>query len=221
MRDLANTYVWTDDGGFFAETTTTTDSVTETTAGSDTVKDMATAGAEFGFTVFGVGIGAQLDASLGGSRSVTRTRARDASRSYALDADGRTRLSRRVANDEPELLNLIADVLALADGEPVTWVIDMTGGEPALLVGRPRGRFFSIGSTSNSPSPPRTPAPSRTNDTEMHAGCRLPTTLPGRAGDPSSLAAHDGAQPGWGRRRRPWTTSAAGTGVRWCGMLAE
>ncbi|MFG3227274.1 IS110 family transposase [Kitasatospora sp. NPDC048194] len=55
-------------------------------------------------------------------------------RGLALDADGRTRLSRRVANDEPELLNLIGDVLALADGEPVTWAIDMTGGEPALLL---------------------------------------------------------------------------------------
>ncbi|WP_435796648.1 IS110 family transposase [Kitasatospora indigofera] len=52
----------------------------------------------------------------------------------ALDADGRKLLSRRVANDEPELLNLIADVLALADGDPVTWAIDMTGGEPALLL---------------------------------------------------------------------------------------
>ncbi|MFJ6619638.1 LamG-like jellyroll fold domain-containing protein [Kitasatospora sp. NPDC091335] len=83
--DLANTYVWTADGGFFAETTTTTDSVSETTAGSYTVKDMATVGAEFGFKVFGIGIGAQLDASLGGSHSVTRTRSRDASRSYALD----------------------------------------------------------------------------------------------------------------------------------------
>ncbi|MER6365500.1 IS110 family transposase [Kitasatospora sp. NPDC001527] len=52
----------------------------------------------------------------------------------ALDADGRKVLSRRVANDEPELLELIADVLALAGGEPVTWAIDMTGGEPALLL---------------------------------------------------------------------------------------
>ncbi|GGZ36378.1 hypothetical protein GCM10010387_33050 [Streptomyces inusitatus] len=85
VRDLANTYVWTADGGFFAETTTTTDSVSETTAGSYTVKDMATVGVEFGFEVFGIGIGAQLDASIGGSHSVTRTRSRDASRSYALD----------------------------------------------------------------------------------------------------------------------------------------
>jgi transposase len=51
----------------------------------------------------------------------------------ALDADGKTLLSRRVANDEPELLQLIGDVLDLADGREVTWAIDMTGGEPALL----------------------------------------------------------------------------------------
>ncbi len=50
-----------------------------------------------------------------------------------LDADGKTLLSRRVANDEPELLKLIGDVLDLADGREVTWAIDMTGGEPALL----------------------------------------------------------------------------------------
>nr|BEK70601.1 IS110 family transposase [Kitasatospora purpeofusca] len=52
----------------------------------------------------------------------------------ALDAEGRTLLSRRVANDEPELLQLIGDVLAVADGDRVTWAIDMTGGEPALLL---------------------------------------------------------------------------------------
>ncbi|MFI6006303.1 IS110 family transposase [Streptomyces sp. NPDC051366] len=52
----------------------------------------------------------------------------------ALDADGKTLLSRRVANDEPELLKLIGDVLDLADGRQVTWAIDMTGGEPAVLL---------------------------------------------------------------------------------------
>jgi transposase len=52
----------------------------------------------------------------------------------ALDADGKTLLSRRVVNDEPELLKLIGDVLDLADGGQVTWAIDMTGGEPALLL---------------------------------------------------------------------------------------
>jgi transposase len=52
----------------------------------------------------------------------------------ALDTEGRTLLSRRVANDEPELLKLIGDVLAVADGDEVTWSIDMTGGESALLL---------------------------------------------------------------------------------------
>lgn len=52
----------------------------------------------------------------------------------ALDSDGKTLLSRRVANDEPELLKLIGDVLGLADGQQVTWAVDMTGGEPALLL---------------------------------------------------------------------------------------
>lgn len=35
---------------------------------------------------------------------------------------------------EPELLALIADVLGLAGDDPVTWALDMTGGEPALLI---------------------------------------------------------------------------------------
>lgn len=51
-----------------------------------------------------------------------------------LDAEGNTLLSRRVANDEAELLQLLGDVLDLADGAPVTWALDMTGGEPGLLI---------------------------------------------------------------------------------------
>ncbi|OII65542.1 hypothetical protein BJP40_01225 [Streptomyces sp. CC53] len=85
VRDLANTYLWTADGGFFAETTTTADAMTETAGGSYSVTDMLTAGVEFGFSVFGVGIAGQLNASIGGSHSVTRTKSEDASRSYGLD----------------------------------------------------------------------------------------------------------------------------------------
>ncbi|WP_406723560.1 IS110 family transposase [Streptomyces sp. GD-15H] len=51
-----------------------------------------------------------------------------------MDAEGDTLLSRRVANDEPELLQLIGDVLDLADGRTVIWAMDMTGGEPGLLI---------------------------------------------------------------------------------------
>jgi hypothetical protein len=49
-----------------------------------------------------------------------------------IDQDGAKLLSRRVPNGEPELLQLLQDVLAL--GERVTWAVDMAGGEPALLL---------------------------------------------------------------------------------------
>lgn len=49
-----------------------------------------------------------------------------------IDADGRRLLSRRVANDEPELLRLLTDVLNL--GDEVTWGIDLADGGAALLI---------------------------------------------------------------------------------------
>jgi transposase len=50
-----------------------------------------------------------------------------------IDAEGRRLLSRRVANDEPELVALIADVTGLAD--TVTWAVDVPDGGAALLIG--------------------------------------------------------------------------------------
>lgn len=50
----------------------------------------------------------------------------------AIDEGGRRLLSRRVANDEPELLELLADVLAL--GDEVTWGIDLADGGAALVI---------------------------------------------------------------------------------------
>lgn len=51
-----------------------------------------------------------------------------------IDTGGKRRLSRRVANDEDTLLQLIADVLALSEGEPVTWAIDLNAGGAALMI---------------------------------------------------------------------------------------
>ncbi|WP_406227637.1 IS110 family transposase [Streptomyces anthocyanicus] len=50
----------------------------------------------------------------------------------AIDESGRRLLSRRVANDEPELLELLADALAL--GDDVTWGIDLADGGAALAI---------------------------------------------------------------------------------------
>ena len=50
----------------------------------------------------------------------------------AGDAEGRKLLSRRVLNDEPELLALLADVLAL--DEDVLWAVDVADGMAALWI---------------------------------------------------------------------------------------
>ncbi len=50
----------------------------------------------------------------------------------AVDAEGRKLLSRRVANDETELLAVMGQVLELAD--EVTWAVDINAGGAVLLL---------------------------------------------------------------------------------------
>lgn len=52
----------------------------------------------------------------------------------AIDTDGRTLLSRRVPNNETDLLELLGDVLELAGGDPVTWAVDLNAGGAALWI---------------------------------------------------------------------------------------
>lgn len=51
-----------------------------------------------------------------------------------IDADGNRLLSQRVPNDEPALLDLIAAVLRLGNGDEVIWATDLNHGGPALLI---------------------------------------------------------------------------------------
>ncbi|CAN3978183.1 LamG-like jellyroll fold domain-containing protein [Kitasatospora purpeofusca] len=83
-RDLVNTYVWTAAGGFFAETTETTDVVSETTAGSYSLSGSVGTSIGTSFQIAGIGIGAQLDASVGGGMTTTRARGKEATRSFGL-----------------------------------------------------------------------------------------------------------------------------------------
>ena len=68
-----------------------------------------------------------------------------------IDADGVKVLSRRVPNSEPELLQLLGDVLELADGGQVTWAVDLNAGGAALmvalLVGHGQRLFYIPGRT--------------------------------------------------------------------------
>ncbi|MER7540786.1 IS110 family transposase [Streptomyces sp. NPDC097704] len=50
----------------------------------------------------------------------------------AIDESGRRLLSRPVANDEPDLLELLTDVLAL--GDEVTWGIDLADDGAGLVI---------------------------------------------------------------------------------------
>ncbi|MPY38367.1 IS110 family transposase [Streptomyces adustus] len=51
-----------------------------------------------------------------------------------IDANGTTLLSRRVPNSETELLELLGDVLGIADGGPVTWAVDLNSGGASLWI---------------------------------------------------------------------------------------
>jgi transposase len=51
-----------------------------------------------------------------------------------IDADGNRLLSQKIPNDEPALLELIANVLKLGDGDEVVWATDLNHGGPALLI---------------------------------------------------------------------------------------
>jgi transposase len=51
-----------------------------------------------------------------------------------IDKDATVLLTRRVPNSEAELLELLGDVLSLANGEPVTWAVDLNAGGAALWI---------------------------------------------------------------------------------------
>jgi transposase len=51
-----------------------------------------------------------------------------------IDAEGNRLLSQKILNDEPALLELIANVLKLAAGHEVIWATDLNPGGPALLI---------------------------------------------------------------------------------------
>ncbi|WP_406401958.1 LamG-like jellyroll fold domain-containing protein [Streptomyces uncialis] len=106
-RSIANTYVWTADGGFFAETTGTIDVVNETTAGSYTFTNKTTGTLDISVNTGGIGGGQQMEGSLGGGFSVTRRRSREATRAHTLEVickPGRD-LQKYKADGTPEYQN--------------------------------------------------------------------------------------------------------------------
>ncbi|WP_141722985.1 LamG domain-containing protein [Micromonospora matsumotoense] len=86
-RNLANTYIWTAGGGFFAESTETTDAVTETTGGSYSIKGTVGGGGMFELKGGMGGAKIGFEASIAAGSSVTRTRAKTATKTFGLDIE--------------------------------------------------------------------------------------------------------------------------------------
>ncbi|MER5766572.1 LamG domain-containing protein [Streptomyces sp. NPDC001985] len=106
-RNIANTYVWTADGGFFSETTGTIDVVNETVSGSYTWTNKVTASLEINILISGAGVGYQMDATFGGGYSQTRRRSQETSRGHSLDVICKPNrdLQKYRADGTPEYLN--------------------------------------------------------------------------------------------------------------------
>jgi len=83
-RNLVNTYVWTADGGFFAETTQTTDVKTEVTAGSFSFSGAVGGSFSTDVEIFSIGFSLEFEASIGGGFSITKTKSKDAEKSFSL-----------------------------------------------------------------------------------------------------------------------------------------
>ncbi len=82
-RNIVNTYVWTADGGFFAETTETTDVKSEVSSGSFSFS--GSVGGSFELAIDApVGLALAFDASLGGGINMTKTKSKDTEQSFSL-----------------------------------------------------------------------------------------------------------------------------------------
>lgn len=83
-RNIANTYVWTADGGFYAETTDAMDVRQESSSGSYSFNSSFSNDIHFKIAAFGV-FGADLNSSLGGHLNMTQSKSAEASESFRVE----------------------------------------------------------------------------------------------------------------------------------------
>ncbi len=86
-RNLVNTYVWTADGGFFAETTETTDVKSEVTAGSFSFSGAVGGSFSTDVEIFSTGFNLEFEASIGGGFSLTKTKAKDTEKAFSIEVN--------------------------------------------------------------------------------------------------------------------------------------
>jgi len=83
-RNLANTYVWTADGGFYSETTNTMDVRQESSSGSYSFNSNFSGGISLNVAAGG-SFGFDLNGSMGGHLNMTQSKSAEASRSFQVE----------------------------------------------------------------------------------------------------------------------------------------
>lgn len=84
-RDFVNTYVWTADGGQFAETTSTVDTYSETVGGAYHFQGMGGAEISGEIDIWGANTSVELNAMFGGHLDLAISKSADSEKSFELD----------------------------------------------------------------------------------------------------------------------------------------
>ncbi|WP_026732681.1 LamG-like jellyroll fold domain-containing protein [Fischerella sp. PCC 9605] len=89
-RNLVNSYVWTADGGLYAESTETTDVQQESTSGAYSFTGSTTTSASGSFGLFGAEFDFEVKGSFGGSLNLTKAKTKEASQSFRINLKNNT-----------------------------------------------------------------------------------------------------------------------------------
>ena len=84
-RDVVNNYVWTADGGQFAETTSTLDTYSETVGGAYHFQGMAGGTLTADVSIFGFAVNFELSAMFGGHLDLSVTKTMDSQHAFEVD----------------------------------------------------------------------------------------------------------------------------------------
>ncbi|MGK7940923.1 MAG: LamG-like jellyroll fold domain-containing protein [Crocosphaera sp.] len=115
-RNIANTYVWTADGGFFAETTDTMDIMQDCISGSYSFNSASSFGSSLDIDAFVLN-GYEMNNSQGTSLNMTKTKSKEATKTFSIDL----------------AINPSGD---MQQYDPVTGLPEYEGYDPILVTGR-------------------------------------------------------------------------------------
>jgi len=114
-RNIANTYIWTADGGIFQETHDTMDVLQETASGNYSFASSDSFNTQFELDVASAAFSLEMDASLSGKLNLTQSKSKESSQFFSIDAN--VTCSGDMQCHEPETGKPI-----YKDGEPVNTV---------------------------------------------------------------------------------------------------